>query len=305
MNAAAISRPISRRRLVQGAAVGAGAVALAGCAVDHRVAGDVAAARVRSVPLDPDHERWSRTPELEVALGPQDMALPLRLSPAITSVRVRALHDGNRIGFRLEWDDPDVDDLTVRVDDFRDACAVLLAPGPAVAEIRTMGTATTPATLLHWKADWQRDVDAGRQGLEAMYPNRSVDVYPPLWDVAPAEVDIDSYRDHDATVWLPGVHVENPISVAGRTTPVEKAIAYGFSTTTTGRSQDAEGHGVRTERGWRVVITKPLEGADDGELSLDPRTRAACAFAVWSGAFHDAGSRKAPSIDVYSLAVEG
>jgi len=103
---------------------------------------------------------------------------------------------------------------------------------------------------------------------------------------------------------VPGAHVENPMSVGGRTTPVEKAIAYGFSTTTTGREQNARGRGVRTDGGWRVVMSKPLDGLDDGEVRLDPRTQAACAFAVWSGAAHDAGSRKAPSIEVYSLVLE-
>ena len=38
----------------------------------------------------------------------------------------------------------------------------------------------TAATLLHWKADWQRDIDQGRSDLDDAYPNRSVDVYPPL-----------------------------------------------------------------------------------------------------------------------------
>jgi len=296
---------LSRRHLMKGAAVGAGSLALAGCAVDHAFAGDVNAARVRNIPVDdPDHSRWDRTSELLVELGPQDMALPLKLDPSVTSVRVRALHDGERIAIRLEWEDAGVDDLTVRVDDFRDACAVMLAPGPAVAEIRTMGTATTPATLLHWKADWQRDVDQGRQGLEAVYPNRSVDVYPPIWDVAPDAVDITSYEDHGATVWLPGIHVANPSSLGERSSPVEKAIAYGFSTTTTGPTQNVDGRGVRTGTGWRVVISKPLAASDDGEIDLKPGSRAACAFAVWSGAFHDAGSRKAPSIQVYALAVE-
>jgi hypothetical protein len=301
----AVEPTLSRRHLVKGAAVGAGSLALAGCSLDHTFAGDLNATRVRRVPDDdPDHRRWMRGPELVVELGPQDMALPLRLDPAVTGVRVRALHDGERIAFRLEWDDADVDDLTVRVDDFRDACAVLLAPGPAVAEIRTMGTAEIPATLLHWKADWQRDVDDGRQDLEAAYPNRTVDVYPPIWDVAPDEVDIAAYRDHDATAWLPGIYVENPISVGHRTSPVEKAIAYGFSTTTTGRTQNVVGRGSRTEHGWRVVISKPLDAADDGEIDLRPGTRTACAFAVWSGAFHDAGGRKAPSIDVFTLALD-
>jgi len=294
----------SRRYVLKGAAVGAGAAALAGCAPDHFVSGDVNAPRVRHVPDDPDDSSWRHASELEVELGPQNMALPQQLDPAVWSVGVRALHDGERIAFRLDWGDSGVDDLTVRVDDFRDACAVLLAPGLAVDELRTMGSETTPATLLHWKADWQRDVDEGRQGLDAAYPNRVVDVYPPLWDVAPHEVDIAAYEDHDATEWLPGVHVGNPISIGGRSTPVEKAIAYGFGTTTNAATQSARGRGVRTETGWSVVISKPLDADDDGEIGLRPGSRSTCAFAVWSGATHDAGSRKAPSVNVYGLALE-
>lgn len=304
MNAA--QPTMSRRRLVQGVAAGAGTVALAGCRADHFVAGDVNAVRVPAVPIDdPDHQRWDRAPRLRVELGPQDMALPMRLDPTVGVLQVQALHDDDRIAFRLEWDDPDASDLTVRVDDFRDACAVMLVPGPATMDVRTMGNAATPATLLHWKADWQRDVDEGRQGIDTVYPNRSVDVYPPLWDVAPAEVDVDTYQEHDAGVWLPGVHVGNPISAAGRATPVEKAIAYGFSTTTTGTTQNVTGRGVRTETGWRVVIVKSLRAVDDGEVELRPGATAACAFAVWSGGAQDAGSRKSPSVGVYSIELEG
>jgi len=217
---------------------------------------------------------------------------------------VRALHDGERVAFRLEWDDSGVDDLTIRVEDYRDACAILLAPGVAVDELRTMGSQATPATLLHWKADWQRDVDQGRQGLDAAYPNRVIDVYPPLWDVAPHEVDIASYEDHDATEWLPGIHVENPISMGGRSTPVEKAVAYGFGTTTTGTVQSARGRGVRTDTGWSVAISKPFEAEDSGEIEIRPGSRSTCAFAVWSGTANDAGSRKAPSVNVFGLTLE-
>ena len=173
------------------------------------------------------------SPEKLIELGPQDMVLPQQLAPSVAAVRVRAIHDGARIGFLLEWDDTDVNDLTVRVDDYRDACAVLLAPGTADEALRPMGSATTPATLLHWKADWQRDVDQGRQGLEAVYPNRTIDVYPIVYTTPPDDVDISTYQDAGATEWLPGVHVGNPMSAPTRTSPVEKAIAYGFSTTTT------------------------------------------------------------------------
>lgn len=294
---------ISRRSILKGAAAGAGTMALAACAPDSYDGAGVYAARVASVPDDdPDHDTWRTAPEQTVELGPQDMVRPQKLTPSVASLRVRAIHDGRRIGFRLEWDDADANDLTVRVDDFRDACAVLLAPGTADEVLRTMGSATTPATLLHWKADWQRDVDSGRQSLDAVYPNRSVDTYPPLWNVAPADVDIAAYQEAGATEWLPAIHVGNPISSAApRTSPVEKAIAYGFSTTTTGATQDASGRGIRTDRGWRVILTKPLGAADEGELAIRPANVSTCAFAVWSGAAHDAGSRKSPSATVHAL----
>lgn len=294
-------RRISRRTVLKGAAVGAGTMAMAGCGPDAYDGPGVYAARVRRVPDDPDDVGWRSASEQTIELGPQDMVLPQKLAAAVTTMRVRALHDGQRIGFRLEWDDPDVNDLTIRVDDFRDACAVLLLPAGADVALRPMGSATTPATLLHWKADWQRDIDHGRQGLDAVYPNRSIDVYPIVWNVAPGDVDVESYVDAGATEWLPGVHVGNPISATQRTTPVEKAIAYGFSTTTTAPTQDALGRGIRTSSGWRVIITKPLTAADDGEAAIRTGSVATCAFAVWSGNAHDAGSRKSPAKALHAL----
>ena len=295
---------ISRRNVLKGAAAGAGTIALAGCAADNYDGPGVFVARVQKVPIDdPDDDAWQAASEKMIALGPQDVALPQQLTPAVVAVRVRAIHDDELIGFRLEWDDPDVNDLTVRVDDYRDACAVLLVSGAADPALRFMGSATTPATLLHWKADWQRDLDHGRQGLEAVYPNRSIDTYPVVHDVPPDDVDIATYQDAAATEWLPGVHVGNPISLAERASPVEKAIAYGFSTTTTAANQDAGGRGIRTATGWRVIITKPVAAADDGEVAILSGTGASCAFAVWSGGVRDAGSRKCPATAVHALNV--
>ncbi|CAN5465621.1 hypothetical protein BH10ACT2_BH10ACT2_04720 [soil metagenome] len=300
----AVDERLTRRKMLKGAAVGAGSLALASCAPDSNNRDGVAVTRVMKVPTDdPDHHTWRLTAAKSIPLGPQDMALPQQLSPSIAEVRVRAVHDGIRIGFQLEWDDPDVNDLTVRVDDYRDACAVLLAPGIAVDALRTMGSPTTPATLLHWKADWQRDVDFGRQGLDAVYPNRSIDTYPILHDVAPEDVDASSYVEAGATEWLPGLYVGNPMSASDRNTPVEKAIAYSFSTTTTAAHQDATGRGIRTATGWRVILTKPLTAADDGELAIPTGWTSTCAFAVWSGSKRDAGSRKCPARTVHALSV--
>jgi hypothetical protein len=298
----------SRRGLITGTVVAAGAAALAGCAPDYLDAiapGDIHAARVRRVPVDdPDSTRWASTPTKTVELAPQNIALPHRLRPVVEAIRVTAIHDGTVIGFRIEWDDPDVDDLTVRVDDFRDACAVLLAPGPGDESLRTMGSPHTAATLLHWKADWQRDIERGRSGLEDVYPNRSADVYPPLIHAAPDDVAIADYVEAGATEWLPGTHVGNPMSSETRATAVEKIVANGFGTSTTAATQNAGGRGIRHGDGWRVTIAKPLVAIDDGEAVVSPGGVATCAFAIWSGADGDAGGRKSPSASVYRLVID-
>lgn len=296
----------TRRTLLKGAAVGAGTVALAACSADVEYEGrGVRSRRVKEVPLDGADPAWRDTPYTEIELGPQAVALPQRIKPSVTSVRVRSLHDGQRIGFRLDWVDPRNNDLTVRVDDFRDACAVLLAPGDADESLRMMGSQSTPATLLHWKADWERMVTKGDEGLDVAFPNRSVDTYPIVWDVPPGEVGIDSYVAAGATEWLPAIDVGNPVAGrAERTTPVEKAIAYGFSTTTSARTQDAVGRGERTDDGWRVVIVKPLGARDEGEMALQPGTVSTCAFAVWAGSDRDVGPRKCPATAVAALDIE-
>lgn len=298
----------SRRDALKVAAVGTGAAVLsAACADDEKYGGrGVRVRRVAKVPLDPFHDTWRDAPYTDITLGPQDVALPQRVKPSVTKVRVRSVHDGTNIGFRLEWNDTAVEDKTVRVDDFRDACAVLLAPGDADESLRLMGSATTPATLLHWKADWERMVSKGDEGLDQAFPNRSVDTYPIVHQIPADEVGIDSYVKASATEWLPAIHVKNPVAGSpARESSVEKAIAYGFSTTTSAPTQDAVGRGEwREGDGWRVVIVKPLGARDDGEVALTPGKVATCAFAVWSGGNRDVGPRKCPATKVEALELD-
>lgn len=296
----------SRRTLLKGAVIGAGAASLAACTTDVEYDGKgVLSRRVKKVVLDWEDVTWQYTPYRDIALGPQAMTLPQRINPSVTLVRVRSVHDGNRIGFRLDWADKRADDMTIRVDDFRDACAVLLAPGAADQALWMMGSATVPATLMHWKADWQRMVAKGDEGLDVAFPNRSVDTYPIVWETPPRDVGIDSYVAAGATEWLPAIDVANPVSGrAKRTRSAEKAIAYGFSTTTTAKTQDLDARGEHDEDGWHVVITKPMQASDEGELDVKPGAVATCAFTVWSGSARDVGSRKCPATKVAALEVE-
>lgn len=298
---------MSRRRLLGAGLVGAGSVALAGCIsdpdpTDAIAVGEIRAERVPRVPVDsPTSSTWARTRPTVVAMGPQNIALPQRAAPAVPQIVVRAVHDGAMVAFRLDWADPDVDDLTVRVDEFRDACAVLLTAGQGDQTLRTMGSATQPATLIQWKADWERDENQGRQGRAAVYPNATVDVYPPIYTKASGEVTPADYVAAGATAWLPGLRAGNPLSQVERKTCVEKGVARGFGTFTTCATQDAVGGGQRTDRGWRVVLAKPLGASDTDEMALAPGAAYTCAFAVWSGSTKDAGSRKSPSALAYQL----
>jgi hypothetical protein len=260
---------------------------------------------VKSVPrLDPSTSDWEHGPKATIEMGPQEMALPIKKVPTVTQLTVRAVHDGTSIGIRIEWDDTETNDLTVRVDDFRDACAVLLAAGDSDASVRTMGKPASPATLLHWKADWERDVQLGVQGELDVYPNRSVDTYPPLNVDNPTKLTPMDYVKAGATDWLPGLSVGNPLSAPSRPTSVEKLVAVGFGTATSCKTQDVVGAGKRTKKGWRVAIVKPMTASDESETTLRAGSIATCAFAVWSGSDKDSGGHKSPSVSTFRLRLE-
>jgi hypothetical protein len=251
---------------------------------------------------DPASKIWDRTLVVYIELAGQTTAPPPRPKPFVPTVRVAALHDRSTLAVRIEWSDPHPpDDKTIAVDAFRDACAVLLGPETDDAAVRFMGTPDVPVTLLHWKADWQRDLERGYQGLETQFPNATFDYYPPLTPAAESVEVPDDYEAHDATQWLPGYHVGNPISQMTKTSAVEKLVARGFGSATTQPTQNAEGHGVWRDDRWRVVIKRPLEGVDDEEITLVPGSMYSMAVAVWSGWSGDAGGHKSPSKALLSL----
>ncbi|MEK7410934.1 MAG: ethylbenzene dehydrogenase-related protein [Actinomycetota bacterium] len=299
---------ITRRQLLTGGITGTAALVVASCGPDANDAipkGEIFVARVKSVPLlDPSTRDWENGPKAIIDMGSQDIAPPVKNVSSVTQLAVRAVHDGTSIGIRIEWDDAETNDLTVRVDDFRDACAVLLAAGAGDASVRTMGTPASPATLLHWKADWERDVQLGVQGELDVYPNRSVDTYPPLVVDNPTTLTPMDYVKAGATDWLPGLAVGNPLSAATRPTSVEKLVAIGFGTATSCKTQDVVGIGKRTKKGWRVAIVKPMTASDESETALHAGGTATCAFAIWSGSDRDSGGHKSPSVNTFRMQLE-
>jgi len=250
---------------------------------------------------EPDSPIWDKTILARVALEAQQTTPPPKTTPPVKSVHVAALHDRNSLAVRFEWSDRARDDRTIAVDGYRDAVALLLGPATDDAGLRLMGTADVPVTLLQWKADWQRDLERGFQGIEVEFPNATFDYYPPL---TPGTSDItvpDDYEAHQATQWLPGYRAGNPVSQMTKHSPVEKLVARGFGSATTQPTQNATGHGTWRDGRWHVVISRPLEGVDDEEITLVPGKPYSMAVAVWSGAEGDAGSRKSPSKSLLRL----
>lgn len=302
----------NRRKFLVGAAVGAAAVATGAGAVllaqgeeERPIGTTVTARRVRTVPVDdPDAAAWQDAPVTRVELGPQVTTVPMKTAPSVQTVNVSALYDAKTIGFRLQWDNDAREELAIEVEQFRDACAVLLARDVMNQALRLMGTAKIPVTLMHWKADWQRDVDHGYQDPRVVYPNATFDYYPPMKAGSGDDVQMTDYEKLDATEWVPGMHVGNPLSQPKKTTPVERLSARGFGTATTLAVQDGVGRGVWKDGSWRVVVAKPRAPSDDADFVMKPGLDYGMAVAVWAGSQDDRGARKSPSKALLQLVME-
>ncbi len=302
----------SRRKVLIGA--GIGAVAAAGAAyAGFRLLAPGWASSVRAVYVDepvpasdPASKLWSRAQVARIQMGPQTMALPTKPTAEMSGISVRALHDGSRIAFLLEWKGKGESTSTVRAQDFRDACAVLLSGKPDDANQRVMGSTAAPVTVLHWKADWQMDVDHGFQDQETAYPNANFDFYPPLTrrkNAGPVKVP-DEYVEAGAARYLAGYAAKNPLSLIDRVTPVEKLQAKGPGTLATFDTQNAEGRGVRSNGAWKVILAKPLRAVDPEEVAMAPGQTYGVAFAVWVGSVRDVGARKTVSQLLLPLEVD-
>jgi len=261
---------------------------------------DILAVKADSVPLnDPDSPLWSRAPATDVQLADQTIVKPFKTTVPKEPIKVRAAYDNEWVGFLLEWKDASADKSTIKLREFRDACAVLLAKHPAPPEVRFMGTKDIPATILHWKADWQLDIEEGFQDLEKAFPNVSADVYPPMKEAVvsgkpPKTLDYPEY----ARIKLAGWAVGNPISQPTKQVPIEKILAVGPGTIATAPTQDATGWGTWKDGVWRVILAKKLKASDsaNGEVELVAGDTYTAAFTIWYGNEGDRGARKNPSM---------
>ncbi|MCC7372289.1 MAG: nitrate reductase [Chloroflexi bacterium] len=250
----------------------------------------VSATHVQRVSADPFDPSWSTAPLSVVPLTSQMVALPRLATPSVSTVYVRALNDGERIGFRLDWDDPTRDAHALQPTEFRDAAAVMLAAPQGTPNI-CMGSPGQVTNLWHWKADWQEDLDKGYQEVVDAYPNFFKDYYPFVTGTPPYRMPVD-FASPDAKRYIIGQAAGNPMSQPARTTPVEEMLSAGFGTTTHRAQQTVEGKGVWTNGHWQVTFVRPLATTGAEAASLANEKQAPVAFAVWNGSNAEVGARK-------------
>lgn len=270
--------------VVGGAAVAGIAAAVEANKSGPAVEGEPIVARYRSGELpvdDPDAGAWRDAQRVLVPLIAQQIAPPILEKTGVDALEARAIHNGARVAFLLEWEDADVDDLD-GIRRYHDAVAIQLPTrSGSTPPALTMGTLGTPVHILQWRATWQRDIDSGgKSGVDQIYPEVVHDVMPD--DVLPPAT---------AQLYWVGREVGNPLSQVARTTPVEEVVAEGFGSVTHLPKQTAVGHGVHEEGRWRVVIAVPAARTGVGD-ELAPGTSWPVAFAVWLGSQENRGGRK-------------
>lgn len=249
-------------------------------------AADLTVAHAATLPATPDDKAWQKAPEFVAPLLPQDMVEPRLLEASTAEVKVRAVSDGKQIAFRLEWADATKDDLA-DTGRFADACAVQM-PARTEADVPApqMGETAKPVEIVYWRASWQAMVDGRPDDIRAVHPNATVDHYP--FDAAPLGKDSPE-RQEMAKRYAPARALDNPMA-GPRAQPVQDLLAEGPGTIRPAARQVSTGAGRRTDRGWSVVLTRPLPAGFNGG------TRSQVAFAVWDGAHQEVGARKMRSV---------
>jgi hypothetical protein len=264
---------------------------IAGCSRGPKVDTQQLPAKYVAAPLpfeDPYSPLWQQAAEHPAKLMVQDIAEPKLLEPGVTLVRVRALHNGDWVVFRLEWDDPTLD-LIPRPGKSADAAAIQF-PLAQTADVPSpaMGERGKGVRIWYWKSVWQDDEERKRTGkgdrIATLYPNAAPDHYP-------YQAATPAAREEMEKRYAPARAAGNPVLVHPNPGPVQVLMAEGFGTTTVTPSQTARGHGSWKDGKWTVTIARPLHpGAELGDLETGKRGY--LAFAIWDGDKQNTGSRK-------------
>lgn len=255
---------------------------LASCSRTQVPTAEVNVAQVKEITLDPNDSAWDDVSLHVSKMILQDLVEPRLMEPSTPEVQVKAITNGTEIAFRLEWTDETQNDLPGQRQ-FIDSCAVQL---PSVIESNVpapqMGEVGKTVEISFWRADWQAIVEGRADSITSLYPNASIDHYPS--EAKPLENDPQA-QNEAALRYAPARALGNRRS-GPRDQPIEDLIAEGPSTLSPAPNAVSKGKGVKTEKGWAVVITRPMPGG------FSAATPSQIAFAIWEGSHTEVGARK-------------
>lgn len=121
---------------------------------------------------------WKEAPVQEISLLAQPMITPRPKECTTPSLKVQAVHDGNRLALRFTWKDAERSEAG-RLGEFSDALAIQFPALPVeVPPVIFMGTPGNGVHIFHWRAQYQRDHEKGKPTMRDLYPNMSIDMYP-------------------------------------------------------------------------------------------------------------------------------
>lgn len=244
---------------------------------------EITAKLLTHLPSDPDDALWASAPEVVIPL------MPLWWREGyIDRVRVRTVHDGQRLAFRLEWNDATRDVEGLRQQSFPDGAAIQLTASEA-PPLFVMGTTDEVVNIWHWKALWDED-RRGFQDVAQMFPHLTSDAYfgsQKGWGAGPL----------DDGLFIPALHLDNPVS-RRRQSSIEEANAAGLGTYTaqSGDDQDVEGSSSWKNGVWRVSFVRDLKAAGRRDVTFRSGQKVSVAFAVWDGHGGDRNGQKSVSI---------
>jgi hypothetical protein len=255
-----------------------------GCVSKSPVASEseVAAVYEAKIPFTIEDETWRQSPVHSAKLLLQDMVEPRLMEASTSFVNVQAATDGQKIVFRLSWNDPTIDDMP-GPGRFSDAVAVQL-PAVTSADVPApqMGEAGKPVEITYWSAIFQSQVNGRKDEIKAIYPRAKVDTYP--FEAAPLKSGSPT-QESMANRYSPARTLQNPMS-GPRTVPVQDLIAEGPGTLRPRDASISTGVGKHSKDGWTVLLVRPLPNG------AQPGGRTQVAFAVWEGSHSEAGPRK-------------
>lgn len=237
---------------------------------------------------DLDSPLWQQAKALEVPLSAQTVARPMLLETNVKAVTARALYNDQQIAVLVEWADATDNSELLRVQDFRDAAAMQFSL-PENQPFVCMGQQGVNVNIWHWKADWQRDLNAW-QDMNAVYPNMNVDFYPFANGENPAPSD---YTDAN---YVPAFATDNLMALPHKSS-VEDLVAGGYGTLTSQPldAQNVQGYGAWNNEQWRVIFTRNLTSAETDDISFGEGKMYSLAFAAWDGANNERNGQKSTS----------